>query len=366
MSNIVHKVKDAVTGHPHHKSDNTHSTTGVGQGNHGTPSTTQGTTHNTHRGTTSSTQPPHSSKVANKLDPRVDSQATTGAGYGAHGAHGTHAGMTSGTQPPHSSTTANKLDPRVDTQSAGLSNHSTRPPHSSTTANKLDPRVTEDHYNPGLSTSGGTGRSGHTALPHETGHTSTAEQSSKLGGYGHMGHGALGGAGSGLGAGTTHHATGHHISEPGLMQANPLPSSTKGSGGVGVGGVRGSSSALGSGTGHPTAGRHGSNAMPSSVGSGTTSRTAGPHDSDVANKLDPRVDSDLDGSRTVGGGATHNSRTGNFDNKDPMDAAQVPPSVMSKHVGAPEVTHNDPKHDHTRRHSAKPGDSLRKYGSGTV
>ncbi|KLJ12708.1 hypothetical protein EMPG_12287 [Blastomyces silverae] len=325
MSNIVNKVKDAVTGHPHHTSGDTHSTTGVvGQGNHGTRSTTQGTTHSKHGGTTSSNQPPHSSKVANKLDPRVDSQATTGPVYGTHG---THAGMTSGTQPPHSSTTANKLDPRV----------------------------TENHYNPGLSTSGGTGRAGHTALPHETGHTSTAEQSSKLGGNGHMGHGALGGAGSALGAGTTHHATGHHSSQPGLMPANPLPSSTMGSGG-----------ALGSGTGHHAAGHHGSNAMHSSVGSGTASRTAGPHDSNVANKLDPRVDSDLDGSRTVGGGATHNSRTGNLDNKDPTDAAQVPPSVMSKHVGAPEVTHNDPKHDRTRRHSAKPGDSLREYGSGTT
>lgn len=37
-------------------------------------------------------------------------------------------------------------------------------------------------------------------------------------------------------------------------------------------------------------------------GSGTAQYTAGPHDSNVANKLDPRVDSDLDNSRTVGGG----------------------------------------------------------------
>ncbi|EEQ85793.1 hypothetical protein RJZ56_004440 [Blastomyces dermatitidis] len=332
MSNIVHKVKDAVTGHPNHKSDNTHSTTGVGQGNHGTQ-TTQGTTHSTHGGTASSTRPPHSSKVANKLDPRVDSQATTGAGPGTHG---THAGMTSGTQPPHSSTTANKLDPRVDSQAGTGASYGTHGTHSGMTSGTQPP------------------------------HTSTAQQSSKLGGNGHMGHGALGGAGAGLGAGTTHHATGHHSSEPGLMQANPLPSSTKASRGVGVGGVGDTSSALGSGTGHHSAGHHGSNVMHSSVGSGTASRTAGPHDSNLANKLDPRVDSDLDGSRTVGRGATHNSRTGNFDNKDPTDAAQVPPSVMSKHVGAPEVTHNDPKHERTRRHSMKPGDSLREYGSGTV
>ena len=44
----------------------------------------------------------------------------------------------------------------------------------------------------------------------------------------------------------------------------------------------------------------------SSVGSGLTgthhgSTTAGPHNSNLENKLDPRVDSDLDGSRRVGG-----------------------------------------------------------------
>lgn len=40
-------------------------------------------------------------------------------------------------------------------------------------------------------------------------------------------------------------------------------------------------------------------------GSGNTGKTAGPHNSDLLNKLDPRVDSDLDGSKTVGGNATH-------------------------------------------------------------
>jgi hypothetical protein len=33
--------------------------------------------------------------------------------------------------------------------------------------------------------------------------------------------------------------------------------------------------------------------------------TAGPHKSDLLNKLDPRVDSDLDGSKTYGGDKTH-------------------------------------------------------------
>ena len=49
-------------------------------------------------------------------------------------------------------------------------------------------------------------------------------------------------------------------------------------------------------------GASGSYATP---GSGTARNTAGPHDSDLANKLDPRVDSDLDGSTTIGGNRTH-------------------------------------------------------------
>ncbi|OJD12339.1 hypothetical protein AJ78_07046 [Emergomyces pasteurianus Ep9510] len=326
MPNIVNKVKDAVTGHPHHTSSNTHSTTGVGQESHGT--------HSTHGG--SSTQPPHSSNVANKLDPRVDSQSTTGVG---HGTHGTHSGVAS----------------------------STHPPHSSNVANKLDPRVTDENYNPGTSMSTGTGLTGHTALPHEVGHMSTAEQSSNFGDHSHMGSGGLEGSGSALGTGTTGRTAGHHGSgASGLMQTDPVPASGTG-GGIGwIGGAGGTGSTLSSGTGHHTTSHHGPNNIHSNVGSGTASRTAGPHDSNVANKLDPRVDSDLDNSRTVGGNATHHSRIGKFDNRDPTDAAQVPPSVMSKHIGAPEVAHDDLTHERERRHSVKPGDSLRGYGSGTA
>jgi len=40
-------------------------------------------------------------------------------------------------------------------------------------------------------------------------------------------------------------------------------------------------------------------------GSGTAQNTAGPHNSDMMNKLDPRVDADLDGSKTIGGNKTN-------------------------------------------------------------
>jgi hypothetical protein len=59
--------------------------------------------HSAATGTTSTTGP-HNSNIANKLDPRVDSDADNRARHEAiGGAHG-----------PHSSNLANKADPRVD------------------------------------------------------------------------------------------------------------------------------------------------------------------------------------------------------------------------------------------------------------
>jgi hypothetical protein len=49
-------------------------------------------------------------------------------------------------------------------------------------------------------------------------------------------------------------------------------------------------------------GASGSHATP---GSGTAQNTVGPHNSDTMNKLDPRVDADMDGSKTLGGNRTY-------------------------------------------------------------
>jgi len=49
-------------------------------------------------------------------------------------------------------------------------------------------------------------------------------------------------------------------------------------------------------------GASGSHATP---GSGTAQNTAGPHNSDLLNKIDPRVDADRDGSNTFGGNNTY-------------------------------------------------------------
>ena len=72
--------------------------------------------------------------------------------------------------------------------------------------------------------------------------------------------------------------------------------------GTGAGAGYGSSTTTGhSGVGGTGAG-YGSSATP---GSGNAQNTAGPHNSDLLNKLDPRVDSDLSGGKTYGGNATN-------------------------------------------------------------
>jgi len=123
---------------------------------------------------------PHNSNLANKVDPRVDSDNSRG-GYGNtignysnptgnYGSNttGTGYGNTpSTTAGPHSSNLANKVDPRVDSYnpqgnygnnsgtynptSSGI-NHGTSHgestnagPHKSTLMNKLDPRVDSDN-----------------------------------------------------------------------------------------------------------------------------------------------------------------------------------------------------------------------------
>ena len=56
-------------------------------------------------------------------------------------------------------------------------------------------------------------------------------------------------------------------------------------------------------SGAGNSGHHGTTAM------GTAGNTtAGPHDSSLLNKLDPRVDSDRDGSKTMGGNAGTSNR----------------------------------------------------------
>ncbi|KAG7288487.1 hypothetical protein NEMBOFW57_004840 [Staphylotrichum longicolle] len=387
MSGIVNKIKEAVHGDKHHSepegthgphntrtanamdprvdSDRDHSST-VGTGRTGTHTT------GTHTGvgvagystgTAEGTHGPHSSRVANAMDPRVDSDRdnsrTVGtgrtAGHGEFGSTGYGAGSTGystgsaeGTHGPHSSRVANAMDPRVDSDrdnsrtvgtgrtaghgefgstgyGAGSTGYGTgsaegtHGPHSSRIANAMDPRVDSDRDNSrtvGTGTGAGYGGATH--------HTGTAA-----------------GIGSGIGS-STHHTTGMtgthgapegtygpHSSRMANAADPRVDSDRDGRGAHGTHGVSG----IGSGP-------------------GPAHNTAGPHKSDMANKLDPRVDSDLDGSKTMGGNRTYQSgNTSTY--RDPTDAAQVPPSVLQKHVGGPVLEHEDHGHHRERRNSVK-------------
>jgi len=182
----------------HHTTHNTTTGSGLtGSHNHTTGAGYgSGTTTGAGYGSSNTTAGPHSSNLANKVDPRVDSDRSN-VNHGATGY--------SGTQTGNSGLTGNTGT------TGGISNSTNAGPHNSNLANKVDPRVDSD-----LSSTGNR-------------------------------HGA--------------HTHG--------------------------GGILGSS---------------GTHATP---GSGTAQNTAGPHNSDLANKLDPRVDADLDGSKTIGGNKTH-------------------------------------------------------------
>ncbi|KAJ5212924.1 hypothetical protein N7449_000093 [Penicillium cf. viridicatum] len=291
-----------------------------------------------HESTKSFNHGPHSSNLANKLDPRVDSDQdncaahtdATGAGLGtshgtttATGTQGTHgtsgvsgAGTGAGLGSTHGTTTTGTHGSAlgsgtthgtsgVTSTGAGLgSTHDTTGstnvgPHSSNMANKLDPRVDSDSDN----------RARHEDL---TG----ASTGSGLGPTHDTTHGTTGVTGTGAGLGSTH----------GTTTATGPHSSTLGTGTThGTSGVIGTGAGLGSTHGTTATGTH-SSTLGSGTGAphstpiatpGSSSTNAGPHSSNIANKLDPRVDSDRDNrpqqqSTLVGTGpgtTTHGSRT---------------------------------------------------------
>ncbi|KHN96928.1 uncharacterized protein MAM_05037 [Metarhizium album ARSEF 1941] len=341
------------------------------------------------------TDGPHSSNLANKADPRVDSDRDYSRNLGAN-PHGTATTGTTGDLGSAGTTGA-----AIGTTGAnrGTDGPATRTdgPHSSNLANKADPRVDSDRdhsrnlgANPhGTATTGTSGTSGLTSG--QGTHTGTGDNSAFFAG------GAAGA--TGINRGTDGPATrtdGPHSSnlankaDPRVdsdrdysrnLGANPHGSATTGTHGshadtTGTHGTHGThAGAAGTTTGaHGTHGTHGTHAGAAGTttgahgthdtlagttgsGPGPAPNTAGPHKSDMLNKIDPRVDSNLDGSKTVGGNKTAES----LDHKDPTDAAQVPPSVLQKHIGAPTVEHEDSSHDRAKRHSVSHQEQHRGY-----
>ncbi|KFA76791.1 hypothetical protein S40288_09156, partial [Stachybotrys chartarum IBT 40288] len=437
MSSIVNKVKDAISHKSSSDHDASHTTTTAPRGTSTTTSAHDGSytssnnyTHGGTQGPATHTDGPHSSNMANKADPRVDSDrdysrnmganpsgtATTGTTHGTHGTTG--AGLTgshgttgagigstghSANVGPHSSNMANKADPRVDsdldgnrglgsntygttgthgsgltgshgttgtgltgshgttgTTGYGSTGHSnTTAPHSSNIANKLDPRVDNTYGSTGTHGTTGTGLTGSHGTTGTTGYGSTGHSTnvgphssnmankvdprvdSNLDGNRGLGSNTYGTTGThgttGTGVGTTS-STGTHSA--GMSGIKGVVQPTHGSSGL-----TGSTGTHGTHTG-----THGTTGLSSNPG--PAPNTSGPHKSDAMNKIDPRVDSDRDGSKTVGGDKTY-SRPDHTTNqyRDPTDAAQVPPSVLQKHLGPPTVAHEDDEYDHSRRHS---------------
>jgi len=354
MSGIVNKIKEVL-----HKdsSDTTHGTSshGTNNPNSNVSSVTSGSTN--HGG--------HNSNLANKADPRIDSdrdgsRIPGAAGHsGVSNTHGSgltgnnHSGLTSGStnHGPHDSNLANKADPRIDSDHShthsntlGTSNHGTTGglgsnhnttgygsstthgstnagPHDSNVLNKMDPRVDSDRDGSNRHT--GTTGTGIGSNTHGTGYGSNTHNT------------GIGSSNTGYGSGSTNHGP-HSTNTANVL--DPRVDSDRSSHGIGqnnqashFGTNTGHSATHGStnngphnsnmanvadprvdsdhsktGAGHTQSGGvFGASGSHATSGSGTAQNTSGPHNSDLLNKLDPRVDSDKDGSKTYGGNQTH-------------------------------------------------------------
>ncbi|ROV96489.1 hypothetical protein VSDG_05441 [Cytospora chrysosperma] len=364
---------------------------------------------------------PHGSKVANTVDPRVDSDRdhranpATGTNVGGysdpastHATHGyntsntgntgttgtTHGNVTgfddpAGTHGPHGSRVTNVADPRVDSdrdhRGAGLGGNST---HTGTGIMGSSGQHTGNTGNTGHTDFAGS-NTGHTSLTgqshtgpthtghndfagNNTGHTGLTGQSHT--GPTHTGHSDFAGNNNGHTGLTGQSHTGHsdfagnnsgHTGLTGFTgQSHTGPTHTGQTGFAsnnghtgltGQSGHTGQTSHIGQ-TGHTGQTDFASTAGTMHAGSspGPAANTAGPHKSDMMNKIDPRVDSDLDGSKTYGGNKTYEQTqaTSSSTHKDPTDAAQVPPSVMREAVGDPLIEHEDGSHGREGRHQS--------------
>ena len=229
------------------------------------------------------TDGPHKSDMMNKVDPRVDSDrdysknmglnphgtADTGgitrtAGAGA-GAGGTHTAPLSGTHQA-----AAPIGGTTGTTGGLTGSHNTTMPSSATA---------------GHGTTGG--------LTGTTGHATT--------GAGLTGsHQTTGVTGSGVPEG----AFGPHSTRVANAADPRIDSDLDNRRNVGTAG-HGTTGAGLTGAHHTpgTTGQH-TTGHPAGTATGPAPHTAGPHKSDMMNKIDPRVDSDLDGSKTIGGNKT--------------------------------------------------------------
>jgi len=268
------------------------------------------------------TEGPHKSDMLNRADPRVDSDRDHSRTIGGNQSTGTH--VPEGTYGTHNSRVANVADPRIDSdhdRTTGLNSHNT---HGTGLTGATGTGPTGTHGT-GMTGTHGTGLTG----THGTGLTGTH-------GTGLTGTHGTHGYESGLSSGTHEGARGPHSSRVANAADPRVDSDRDGSRtagtthGAGYGtteGTHGPHSSRAANAADPRvdsdrdhraahAGDHstttGDRVTGATVGTlggpahtGPAPNTAGPHKSDLLNKLDPRVDSNLDGSKTIGGDKTY-------------------------------------------------------------
>ncbi|CAG9943469.1 unnamed protein product [Clonostachys rosea f. rosea IK726] len=201
-------------------------------------------------------------------EPTHHGVGTQEGAFGTTGANRGVGGPASKTGGPHNSNLLNKADPRVDSDRDNSKNMGLNPQRDATTD----------------TLGGSTGRTTHgtthgDTLGSTTGRTTHGDT------LGSTTHGRTTGAPEG-----TH---GPHSSRA-ANAADPRVDSD-----------RDHRAAHGKTTGTTGTSGLGSSTAPNTRSTGPAPKTAGPHKSDLLNKLDPRVDSNLDGSKTVGGDKTH-------------------------------------------------------------
>lgn len=318
-----------------------------------------GASHNAHDSSRSSNHGPHDSKVGNTVDPRVDSTrgvhgaeftsqnvgshagatGSTGLNTGSHtGLVGSHAGSSGINTGSHTGSTGSTgLNTGSHVGSSGINTgshtgstgygsgapvgtgHSTYDsskssnfgPHDSNVGNTVDPRVDSDRTSRTGTTGLNTGSSGFNNASHTGSHSNSASygsaapltgtnsanahESARSSNHGPHGSNIANAADPRVDSDRSKQHDFNADVHKGSLAGEPEMMHLSGNSGPNTS-TRTFEEAHQTGAAGTGAG--------SSYNSGRTSQsTAGPHSSNLANKADPRVDSDLDGSKTVG--STH-------------------------------------------------------------
>lgn len=327
MSGIANKVKDTLQSNKTSQSEDTYNTQNTSRTVQPADTRLDDYERNAPRTTATYNEPTYNTT---RTTAPTGGNYTYGAAQPAYGS----TGPSPGTDGPHTSDMMNKVDPRVDSdrdfnKNMGANPHGTadtgrnttastsrtyqRTPAETMTGSAVQP-IPESHAPPVVTTAGTAGRSLQGA-PNTTAPTSTAahrnndgfarSQPTTVPTSAPTNRGAHGGltksqptagittTGAPEGAFDPHNTRAANAADPRVD--SDLDSRNIGAGQTGH--TTGTSTIGGAGT---TGQITGSN----NLTSGPAPNTAGPHKSDMMNKLDPRVDSNLDGSKTVGGNKT--------------------------------------------------------------